>query len=151
VYLFTLLGCVVLATGLLSDQVRGQLLVVGVVCLLLVPAWYQAAVTATADWRSSVQALVNVGRKPLAEALGLELPQDLALERDMWRKVGWLTKYRYNDQLASELQPYRQAPTHDEKATGTAVDGGAPAAPRTETDDRKDVGASGTTDGGRAP
>jgi len=149
VYLFALLGCVVLATGLLGDQARVELLVIGIVCLLLVPAWYQAAVTATTNWRSSVQALVNVGRKPLAEALGLELPQDLARERDMWRKVGWLTKYRYNDQLVSLLQPYRRAPSPDEKAAGATGDGAARAASPAEPADREDVGASGPTEAGR--
>jgi hypothetical protein len=133
VYLFTLLGCIILATGLFGDEARGELLVIGVICLLLVPAWYQAAVAATANWRSSVQALVNLGRKPLAEALGIELPQDLARERDMWRKVGWLIKYRYNDQLTSLLQPYRRAPSRDDKATGAAVDGAANTASPAET------------------
>lgn len=114
-YLFTLLGCAALATGLTGQDARVELSVIGAVCLLLVPAWYQAAVTSTANWRASVQALVNVGRKPLAEALGLELPQDLALERDMWRKIGWLTKYRYNQQLAPLLRPYRRAPSTDQK------------------------------------
>lgn len=151
VYLFTLLGCIVLVTGLFGNQARGQLLVIGVICLLLVPAWYLAAVTATANWHSSVQALVNLGRRPLAEALGLELPQDLARERDMWEKVGWLVKYRYNDQLVSMLQPYWKAPTHDTKATGAVVAGAARSAASADPDDQEDVGASGTTEAGRAP
>lgn len=125
VYLFALLGCVVLGTALFGNQARVELLVIGLICWLLVPAWYRGAVVATANWRSSVQALVNVGRKPLAEALGLELPRDLAHEREMWRTVGWLVKYRYNEQLAPLLQPYRRVPSADSKTTGTAADGAA--------------------------
>jgi hypothetical protein len=146
VYLFALLGCVVLVTALFGDQARVELLVMGVICVLLVPAWYRGAVVTTANWRSSVQALVNVGRKPLAEALGLELPQDLAREREMWRTVGWLVKYRYNEQLVPLLQPYRRAPSRDGKATEAAADGaaGAPQQPRPHRPEG--AGMSGTTD-----
>ncbi|TFV31576.1 hypothetical protein E4K10_05195 [Streptomyces sp. T1317-0309] len=39
------------------------------------------------DWAAAVRALVNLGRKPLAESLGLVLPEKLADEREMWTKV----------------------------------------------------------------
>ncbi|MEV4556295.1 hypothetical protein AB0K51_04760 [Kitasatospora sp. NPDC049285] len=53
----------------------------------LAPVWYRCAIAATDGWAAAVRALVNVGRKPLAEALGLTLPDKLADERAMWTAV----------------------------------------------------------------
>ncbi|MEW2433495.1 hypothetical protein AB0952_04840 [Streptomyces caniferus] len=66
-----------------------------VLLLLLVPVWYRSAVTSTDEWAAAVRAMVNVGRKPLADAMCLVLPDQLAMERDMWTMVsgcpGFLT------------------------------------------------------------
>ncbi|WP_316521230.1 hypothetical protein [Kitasatospora brasiliensis] len=63
------------------------LLVTALVALLLTPVWYRCAVAATDGWASSVRALVNTGRKPLADALGLALPTSVEDERRMWTAV----------------------------------------------------------------
>jgi hypothetical protein len=49
--------------------------------------WYRLAVEATDEWAAAVQALVDTGRQPLAESLGLAMPGSLDLERQMWRAV----------------------------------------------------------------
>ncbi|MGW2556838.1 hypothetical protein [Streptomyces sp. NPDC001635] len=63
------------------------LLVTGLGLAVLAPVWYGCAIAATDDWAAAVRALVNLGRKPLAESLGLVLPEKLADEREMWTKV----------------------------------------------------------------
>jgi hypothetical protein len=71
---------------------------------------YYAAVKATDAWASSVKAMVDVGRIPLAKALGLQIPAKLAEERDMWLRVGWLLGFAYEPEAGTELDPYRQLP-----------------------------------------
>lgn len=73
---------------------------------LLMPVWYRCAVAATDEWAAAVRALVNVGRKPLAESLGLTLPPGLAAERTMWTLVTRLSRAPFHDRAAA-LDPYR--------------------------------------------
>ena len=80
---------------------------------------YYAAVKATDAWASSVKAMVDVGRIPLAKALGLQIPAKLAEERDMWLRVAWLLEFAYKPQAGTELDPYRHPPnTNPEDGTG---------------------------------
>jgi hypothetical protein len=79
---------------------------------------YYAAVKATDAWASSVKAMVDTGRIPLAKALGLQIPAKLAEERDMWQRVGWLLGFAYEPEAGTELDPYRQpAATNPEDAS----------------------------------
>ena len=48
---------------------------------------YRMAIIACDYWSITVQGLVNIGRKPLAELLGLQMPAKLADERVMWGLV----------------------------------------------------------------
>ncbi|MET9469548.1 hypothetical protein ABZY44_33110 [Streptomyces sp. NPDC006544] len=73
---------------------------------LLVPVWYRAAVSATDEWSAAVRALVNTGRKPLAESLGLRLPGDLAGERAMWALVSKMSRLPHHERAAG-LDPFR--------------------------------------------
>ncbi|MEU3566805.1 hypothetical protein AB0E96_00015 [Kitasatospora sp. NPDC036755] len=73
------------------------LLATAIVALLLTPVWYRCAVSATDSWASAVRALVNTGRKPLAEALGLVLPATLDEERAMWTAVTRQTLRPFGD------------------------------------------------------
>ncbi|MFJ9468096.1 hypothetical protein [Streptomyces caniferus] len=77
-----------------------------VLLLLLVPVWYRSAVTSTDEWAAAVRAMVNVGRKPLADAMCLVLPDQLAKERDMWTMVSRLSRIPYHER-ASALDRYR--------------------------------------------
>jgi hypothetical protein len=71
---------------------------------------YYAAVKATDAWASSVKAMVDVGRLPLSEALGLEMPATLEEERDMWQRVSWLLGFAYHSDAGIGLDIYRQRP-----------------------------------------
>lgn len=55
---------------------------------------------------AAVRAMVNVGRVPLAEALGLRLPAGLADERAMWTLGSQLTRLAY-DERATEIDRFR--------------------------------------------
>jgi hypothetical protein len=69
---------------------------------------YYAAVKATDAWSASVKAMVDIGRIPLADALGLQIPAKLSEERDMWQRVGWLLGFTYKPEAGTELDPYRK-------------------------------------------
>jgi hypothetical protein len=61
---------------------------------------YRMANVASTSWSGTVQALVNIGRKPLAASLGLELPATLAEERAMWDAVVGYVFYGAEDGAA---------------------------------------------------
>lgn len=82
------------------------LLVTAVALGCLIPLWYRSTVVAVDEWAAAVRALVNVGRKPLAESLGLALPSDLEAERTMWGLVTKLSRLPYSERRAA-LDPYR--------------------------------------------
>jgi hypothetical protein len=65
-------------------------LLIGVVGFALVPVIsYRFAVEATSYYRSTVRALVNVGRAKLVKALGLPWPLSVKDERLMWQRITW--------------------------------------------------------------
>ena len=111
--------------------------------------WYRLAVVATDEWAGAVRAMVNLGRHPLAAALGLTLPQKLDDERAMWHLASNLVDTGFRPGL-SALDAYRTAPSEPSAATtptqstlpaarssqeasaattGTPPSGGAPAGP----------------------
>jgi hypothetical protein len=96
-YVAILLGAFALAAWLTHPHAP-TLLIIGVSSLLSIPLWYQLAITGTGYWKSTVQALVNIGRTKLAAQMGLEIPPSLDAERDMW---GYLTAFVYYGDLDS--------------------------------------------------
>jgi hypothetical protein len=83
------------------------LLAIAAVLVAAAGAWYRVATVATDDWAAAVRALVNTGRKPLAEALGLRLPPTLAEERSMWSSVSRLSARPF-DSRSAELDRFRE-------------------------------------------
>jgi hypothetical protein len=77
-----------------------------VALLVLSAIWYRVAVVATDEWAGAVRAMVNLGRRPLATALGLELPGTIDAERAMWRHTSDLVGSEYTPGVAL-LDPYR--------------------------------------------
>ncbi|WP_326837432.1 hypothetical protein VSH64_21505 [Amycolatopsis rhabdoformis] len=77
-----------------------------VALLVLAAVWYRVAVVATDEWAGAVRAMVNLGRAPLAEALKLTLPGQLAGEREMWRSAGEFV----GREPTAALDPYRVKP-----------------------------------------
>lgn len=99
-------------------------IVLGVACSI---GSYRAAIKATDGWSSAVRAMVDLGRVPLAKALGLVLPQTLEEERAMWLTVGWVLGFAHDPKGKDALDPYRIAPpdpaTREDASVGGAVEG----------------------------
>jgi hypothetical protein len=74
--------------------------------VLLTFIWYRVALAVSDDWAAAVRGMVNVARRPLAEAMGLVVPKDLAAERDMWTYASRLTRLPY-DERATVLDRFR--------------------------------------------
>lgn len=100
-------GIVGVATGILSGQVRWAALGTGLGAIALTPIWWYLAVKSVGYWHSATRAVVNLGRKPLAEALGFELPGTHEAEQRMWERVVWFINYPNRDDLGTELDAYR--------------------------------------------
>jgi hypothetical protein len=114
---FATLGCAVVAA-----PGAWPLYLVAVAALALTRGWYELAVRATDDWAGAVRSLVNLGRRPLAESMGLRLPDTIAAERDMWSKVASTVARPYHPRR-SALDRYRAAPSEH---VGDALGGDAP-------------------------
>jgi hypothetical protein len=63
------------------------LTVLGLVVGLSAKVWYELSIQACSYFYSTVQAMVNLGRKGLAEGLGLQLPTSIDQEREMWQRL----------------------------------------------------------------
>ncbi|MEU9353537.1 hypothetical protein AB0D65_21710 [Streptomyces griseoloalbus] len=95
-----------------ASRADRPLLVFSGICLVvLIRVWYHAAVAATDEWAAAVRALVNLGRRPLADQLGLSLPQSLEDERRMWQLVTRMSNRPYAPAAGSAFEPYRIDPT----------------------------------------
>jgi hypothetical protein len=114
IYLSGLFAIASVAMSVFGHADRFKLLVIGLVAAGLTPVWYRLAVVSTSHWASAVQALVNLGRKPLAEALALEVPRDLKAEREMWRYVNWFVGYEFHPEVVPLVNTYRASASNVE-------------------------------------
>lgn len=106
--LSALFAALSIATAVLAHaEYLLQGLSLAAVSLLSTVLWYRLSVAAAREWGLTVRAVVDMGRLPLASSLGLEIPDDLLGERDMWRSFGWLRKYPYDNTRPAQLEPYR--------------------------------------------
>jgi hypothetical protein len=110
IYLSALEAMTCLALSLQRPGNNSSLIVVGVVCISLVPCFYRLAVINTRYLLSVMQATVNVGRVDLAAKMGLILPAKLRDERDMWERVYWFVQDPLNPVYIEDLDSYRSAP-----------------------------------------
>ena len=83
------------------------LLLTAAVLIVLTVAWYRLAWVTTDDWALAVRALVDLGRKPLAEGLGLRLPGELIQERKMWRLYCRMVRQPYEVGRFTALDEFR--------------------------------------------
>jgi hypothetical protein len=96
-------------------------LVVGIGSLILAPVSYRSAVTSCSYWDATVRALVDIGRVPLAAALGLVLPSTIERERKMWNLVVSFAYYGFNERWAYRLDEFRVGAS---SASADVVDAG---------------------------
>ena len=85
-YLSAALGAATFVIAAL-EEFKFSLLVVCISAFLLTLLCHWLLMRATGDWGFVVQALVNVARLKLADALGLQLPERLDEEKLMWSLV----------------------------------------------------------------
>lgn len=85
------------------------LLVTAGALAVLMLLWYRLAWINTDEWGFAVRALVNLGRKPLAERLSLRLPRDLERERKMWLLYAQMVLEPYDHEYATVLDEFRIA------------------------------------------
>ena len=83
------------------------------VALLIAPYFaYPRAIKATAWYREAVRALADLSRSDLAESMGLEMPDTLAEEREMWHAlsnfVAWGPYWAQSDTWAATLEQFRK-------------------------------------------
>jgi hypothetical protein len=107
------------------------LVVTAGILIALTPFWYRLAWLTTDDWAYTVRALVDLGRKPLAEGLGLSLPDTIDEERKMWRQYSRMVRQPYGaerakalDEFRSKIQSIEQHRSEDIKNTAPDTDGG---------------------------
>lgn len=99
-----------------------------IVAWLAVPLFFQAAVASTTYWRSTVRALVNLGRVDLAARLGLALPATLADERLMWERLAGFNYYPFDESWVSSLDDFRVPPQRGGGPPAGSASLGAPPA-----------------------
>lgn len=88
--------------------------VTAAVLVVLPIGWYRLAWSTTDDWALAVRALVDLGRKPLAEGLCLVLPRELVQEREMWTQYCQMVLWPYDESRAAGLAKFRFAGTAPE-------------------------------------
>lgn len=93
--------------GLIEPDLKIRCWASGLIALFLAMAWYDFAVLSTSYWHTTVQALVNIGRTKLAEAMGLQLPSSLEEERRMWSLVTQFVYYGYDSDRDTQLDEFR--------------------------------------------
>jgi hypothetical protein len=80
----------------------------GIALLVLGPAIsYRLAVSSTTYWAATVQAMVNLGRTPFAQAMGLTIPKTLEAERLMWNALSNFVFYPFDHGRVHALDQYR--------------------------------------------
>lgn len=85
-----------------------------VVSVALLPLTYGQAVSNVGEWRLAIRALVNTGRVPLADGLGLRLPNTFQEERELWTKYVGLVAHGPHDTYLRFLNRYRvRSPSGD--------------------------------------
>lgn len=86
--------------------------------------WYLLAVRAIDEWAAAVSGLVDVGRKPLAESLDLDMPDTLEAERRMWELVSRQSR-RAHSSHDTQLDAFRSPAESSQSATPTGTSGPA--------------------------
>jgi hypothetical protein len=88
---FLAIACVAVC---LQIGIRGAPLALGLASLAFLPIAYWQALRNMKEWTNSVRAMVNLGRRKVAEGIGLEMPWKLDHERDMWHSLSLVLHYR---------------------------------------------------------
>jgi hypothetical protein len=108
-----LVACIALCTIAAPQPDSLTLLLSASVLITASFLWYRLAVVTTDDWAAATRAMVDVGRKVLAEAVGLATPQELELERKMWQAYSRFVRQPFREGKPSLLDQFREVPLDD--------------------------------------
>jgi hypothetical protein len=102
----------VAVTTFLVEVARSQhrpwtLLTLGLLAAASGWLWYRTAIWGCGYWLSAVQAMVNLGRLPLAESLGLRLPDTFERERELWTAATDVVNSPSRTSATAALDPHR--------------------------------------------
>jgi hypothetical protein len=86
---------------------RYELLIGTGTALALMPPLYSLAAQSTSYWGRTTRAMVDLGRRDLANRLGLRLPDTTADERRMWEVVSAFVYYSYEEPGGEALDEFR--------------------------------------------
>lgn len=101
---FFLLGVVSLVVAAFTPSWEAG--IVAVASFAVVRPAYSLAVRNMLEWRFTTQALIHLGRVPLAPLLGFELPRTARTEWDLWRRVcSYVHSGRFDDWESTD--PFR--------------------------------------------
>lgn len=106
--IYSILALATFALTISSGAVDYVAIISGALAVPLSRWSYLSAVRNTTDWRWSVQALVHVNRKALADALGYRVPTSLKAERELWQ--AWSAMANRRDQSLARLDRLRLPP-----------------------------------------
>ncbi len=109
-YLAALFGLIAFAVALTTGPLI--LLVGAAISFALLPIAYRLAYQNTSYWADTTRAVVNLGRKGLADNFGLVLPDSIQEERKMWQAVNAFIFYPYEKALAEALDEFRGGSDH---------------------------------------
>ena len=112
VYSLAIIGVAFLLTAWHAYSLRGKWVLwlsLGLVLVAVSRAAYRLAVVRVDGWRYAVQAMVNLARLPLANAMGLNIPVTLDKERDLWLAVSQFVAYSYSTEGALLVDPSRDS------------------------------------------
>ena len=84
-----ILSIVCVVTAVAVPEARTRALIIAILASFSIPISYKLAVRNVIDWAQSVKAMVNVGRVDLAASLGLNMPDKIEKEREMWSAHYW--------------------------------------------------------------
>jgi hypothetical protein len=99
--------CVAAASLVTRSPLATGSVCVALISLVLIPLSYREAVRNVEEWRSAVQALVNVGRDGLFTALGFRKPMTFRQEREFWNAYRALVVYGPDDDSLRYLDTRR--------------------------------------------
>ena len=109
-YLSTLFGVLALLAMTQTVGINWALVISIVAAFTSMLFWYRMAVLSSSYWSATVQALVNLGRKNLADSMGLQIPKTIDEERDMWAAVTKFVYYGHRDTTGGELDKFNKNP-----------------------------------------
>jgi hypothetical protein len=105
-YLSAAFGLVTLIVGL-TEHGKFGIMIWAILSFASMFLWYDMAIVSTSYWKTNVQALVNIGRKKLAEEMGLQMPTSIDDERKMWGLLTSLVFYN-DEESAKALDKFRK-------------------------------------------